>query len=96
MISLVLLAVALFARYLRRPVGPWCWIYVIATMVGLYLNVFVLIVQSFQKVPSLKALAPTQTEPAFVAAQLFTLMLFAVLTITAAFRFRVASVSGLG
>ena len=87
-ISLVLLAVAIFARYFRRFVGAWRWVYVVTAMIALYLNVFVLIVQLFQKVPSLKALAPTQTEPPFLVAQLSTLFIFVLLTIAATIRFR--------
>lgn len=87
-ISLLLLAVAIFARYFRRFVGAWRWIYVVTAMIALYLNVFVLIVQLFQKVPFLKALAPTQTEPPFLVAQISTLLIFVLLTIAAAIRFR--------
>src|SRR6267378_821338 len=57
-ISLVLLAVAILARYARHLAGSWRWIYVVTAMISLYLNVFVLVVQLFQKVPALKALAP--------------------------------------
>ena len=90
-ISLFLLAVAIFARYFRRFVGSWRAIYVVSAMIALYLNVFVLIVQLFQKVPSLKALAPTQTEPPFLVAQISTLLIFVFLTIAAAIRFRSAN-----
>ena len=90
-ISLLLLAVAIFARYFRRFVGPWRGIYVVTAMIALYLNVFVLIAQLFQKVPSLKALAPTQTELPFLVAQLSTLLIFVLLTIAAAIRFRSAN-----
>jgi len=90
-ISLLLLAVAIFARYFRRFVGPWRGIYVVTAMIALYLNVFVLIAQLFQKVPSLKALAPTQTDPPFLVAQLSTLLIFILLTIAAALRFRSAN-----
>lgn len=90
-ISLFLLAVAIFARYFRRLVGSWRSIYVVTAMIALYLNVFVLIVQLFQKVPSLKALAPTQTEPAFLVAQISTLLISVLLTIAAAIRFRSAN-----
>jgi len=90
-ISLLLLAVAIFARYFRRFVGAWRWIYVVTAMIALYLNVFVLIAQLFQKVPALKALAPTQTELPFLVAQLCTLLIFVVLTIAAALRFRSAN-----
>jgi hypothetical protein len=54
----------------------------------LYLNVFVLVVQSFEKVPALKAAAPTQKEPPFLVAQLAVLALFVVLTVLAVKRFR--------
>ena len=87
-ISLVLLAVAIIARYARHLAGVWRWIYVVTAMVALYLNVFVLIVQLFHKVPALKALAPTQSELPFAVAQLLTLALFFILTIFAAIRFR--------
>ncbi|HET9711610.1 MAG TPA: hypothetical protein VFP64_07005 [Pyrinomonadaceae bacterium] len=90
-ISLLLLAVAIFARYFRRFVGAWRWIYVVTAMIALYLNVFVLIVQLFQKVPSLKALAPTQTELPFLVAQISTLLIFVLLTIAAAIRFQSAN-----
>jgi len=90
-ISLFLLAVAIFARYFRRFVGAWRWIYVVTAMIALYLNVFVLIAQLFQKVPALKALAPTQTDPPFLVAQLSTLLIFILLTIAAALRFRNAN-----
>jgi len=90
-ISLFLLAVAIFARYFRRFVGPWRSIYVVSAMTALYLNVFVLIVQLFQKIPSLKILAPTQTEPPFLVAQISTLLIFLLLTIAAVIRFRSAN-----
>jgi hypothetical protein len=67
-ISMVLLAFAIFARYARRLAGAWRRIYVVTAMIALYLNIFVLIVQLFQNVPSIKALAPTQTEPPFLVA----------------------------
>jgi hypothetical protein len=88
-ILLFVLAIACFARYLRELAGAWRWIYVVTAMMALYLNVFVLIVQLFQKVPALKALAPTQSEPPFAVAQLLALALFVVLTIVAAIKFRI-------
>jgi|SRR5947207_5289282 len=78
-LSLVVLAVAIFARYGKRLAGAWRWGYVVAATLALYFNVFVLIVQSFLKVPALKTLAPTQTEPPFAIAQLVALAIFAVL-----------------
>ena len=87
-ISLVLLAVAIVARYVRHLAGAWRWIYAVTAMISLYLNVFVLVVQLFQKVPALKALAPTQSEPPFAVTQLVVLALFVLLTIMAAIKFR--------
>ena len=88
LISLVLLAVAIVARYARHLSGAWRWLYVVTAMISLYLNVFVLIAQLFQKVPALKALAPTQSEPPFAITQLVVLAMFGLLTILAAIRFR--------
>jgi hypothetical protein len=65
-ISVVLLAGAIIARYFGGLLGRWRLLYVVTAMISLYLNVFVLIAQLFEKVPSLKVLAPTQTEPAFL------------------------------
>ncbi|SRR6266404_6459474 len=87
-VSLVVLAVAIFARYARHLVGAWRKTYVMSAVLALYLNVFVLIVQSFQKVPALKDLAPTQTEPPFKITQLLVLTLFVALAIIAVLRFR--------
>ena len=64
-ISLVLLAVAIAALYGFRLAGAWRWIYVGSALAALYLNVFVGVTQSFQKLSFLKPLAPTQSEPAF-------------------------------
>ena len=86
-ISLVVLAVAIFARYGRNLAGSWRWIYVVTAMIALYLNVFVGIVQAFQKVPALKAIAPMQTEPPFAVTQLVVLGLFILIGIVAAIRF---------
>jgi hypothetical protein len=87
-ISLVILAVALLALYSQYLAGPWRWIYVITAIVALWFNVFVLIVQAFQKIPSLKTLAPTQSEPPFQIAQGAALVLFVVLAILAVRKFR--------
>ena len=86
-LSLIILTVTLAARYLFRMAGAWRRLYVIGASVALYLNIFVLVVQLFEKVPALKALAPTQKEPPFLVAQVFVLLLFAVLTIFATIRF---------
>jgi len=87
-ISPVVLTVAIAARYAFHLRGAWRRVYVITALLALYFNVFVLVVQSFAKVPALKALAPKQTEPPFVAAQGLLLALFVVLTVVAAVRFR--------
>jgi hypothetical protein len=78
-ISLLVLAVATYARYGRHLAGNWRGTYVICAVAALYFNVFVLVVQSFLKVPALHALAPTQSEPPFAVAQLVVLVLFIVL-----------------
>jgi hypothetical protein len=87
-ISLVVLAVTLIAIYGRRLAGIWRGVFVITAVLALYLNCFVLVVQLFQKIPSLNAFAPTGTEPPFVAAQGATLLLFLVLGFLAFRRFR--------
>jgi hypothetical protein len=86
-ISLVLLAVALFALYVNELARLWRWIYVATAVASLYLNVFVGVVQSFQKIPYLQSLAPTQAEPPFAAAQAVVLVIFIFLGIRAARRF---------
>jgi hypothetical protein len=86
-ISLVVLAVAVPARYVFHLSKAWRWIYVASAALALYLNVFVAVVQAFLKVPALKALAPTQKEPPFLVAQLTVLAIFVVLTIMALRRF---------
>ncbi len=91
-ISLLVLSIAIFARYPRQLAGRWRWIYVVTAMIALYLNVFVAIVQAFEKVPVLKALAPTQSEPPFKLTQLVVLALFVVLTIVGVIRFRLEPV----
>jgi hypothetical protein len=68
-ISLAILALAVYARYPAQLAGSWRWIYVATAVGAQYLNVFVLVVQMFQKIPSLKLLAPTQTEKPFQLAQ---------------------------
>jgi hypothetical protein len=86
--SLIALAVAIFARYPRQLAGHWRWIYVVTAVIALYFNVFVLVVQTFEKIPALHAMAPTQTEPPFKLTQLFVLAIFVLLGIIAAIRFR--------
>ena len=57
-LSLVLLAIACIALYAMKLAGAWRWIYVLTALISLYLNVFVLVIQSFLKIPALTALAP--------------------------------------
>src|SRR6267142_6322157 len=75
-LSLVVLAVAIPARYLFHLAGGWRRTYVLTAVLALYLNVFVLVVQLFLKVPALKALAPTQQELPFVVVQVIVLAIF--------------------
>ena len=78
-ISLVALALAILALYVYGLAGFWRWIYVATAVVALYLNVFVAVVQAFQKLPALHSLAPTQSEPPFLIAQAVVLAIFVVL-----------------
>jgi hypothetical protein len=89
-ISLIVLGVAIFARYGRQLAGRWRGVYVICAVLALYFNVFVGIVQSFIRIAPLRVLAPTQSELPFVATQLAVLVLFAGFAILAVLRFRVA------
>ena len=90
-ISLVVLAVAILARYPLHLAGAWRWIYVVCAMLALYLNCFVAVVQSFLKIPALKAIAPTQKEPPFLVAQLAVMVIFVVLGVFAVKKFHVES-----
>ena len=74
-LSLLLLPIAVVAKYIFHQRGAWRWLYTVTSVAALYLNVFVLVVQLFLKVPRLRALAPTQTEPAFLVTQLLALAL---------------------
>jgi hypothetical protein len=88
-----LLAGAIIAKYFGGLLDRWRLLYVVTAMIAFYLNVFVLIAQLFQKVPSLRVLAQTQTEPPFLIAQVSTLVIFVALTITAAIKFRLPGMS---
>jgi hypothetical protein len=87
-LSMIVLAVTVPALYVFRLRGAWRPVYVIGSTLALYFNFFVLIVQSFQKVPSLKALAPHQTEPPFAIAQGVALIGFIALGTVAVRRFK--------
>jgi hypothetical protein len=86
-VSLVLLLPCILARYSFRLAGNWRWVYVVTAVIAEWFNVFVLIAQSFQKIPALHALAPTGTETPFKLAQLTALVLFLLLGIAAVRRF---------
>jgi hypothetical protein len=87
-ISLVILPFVVAARYWKNLIGPWRGIYVVGTVLVLYLNFFVLMVQLFRRIPALIVAAPKQTEPPFLLTQLLVLALFAWLGIAAFRRFR--------
>jgi len=89
-LSMILLALALVALYAKHLTGHWRWIYVATAVAALWFNVFVLIVQSFQRIAVLQPLAPTQSEPPFLIAQTVALVIFVVLGLAAAFKFRPA------
>ena len=87
-LSLLVLAIAILARYALHLAGAWRRIYAATAVISLYLNVFVLIAQAFQKVPGLKAVAPTQSEPPFLVTQAVALAAFVLFGIAAAIRVR--------
>ena len=87
-LSLIVLAIAIYALYSRKLAGRWRTAYVVTAIIAQYLNVFVLIVQAFMKLPPLKALAPTQTEPPFAIAQAVNLVAFLILGYMATKRFQ--------
>jgi hypothetical protein len=89
-LSLVLLAIACLALYVMKLAGPWRWIYVLTALISLYLNTFVLVIQSFLKVPALTALAPGNppSGPVFAVVQGIVLVFFAVTIIGVWRRFR--------
>jgi hypothetical protein len=86
-LSLIVLAAAIVALYIYHLAGTWRWIYVVCAALALYLNVFVGVVQAFQKLPLLQPLAPTQSEPPFLVAQLAVLAIFIVIGFMAVKRF---------
>ena len=88
-LSLLILAVAILARYVFHLSGAWRSTYVVAAAIALYLNVFVLVVQTFMKVPAVHALAPTQKEPPFLIAQIVVMLIFIGLTVLAVKKFHI-------
>ena len=89
-LSLVLLAIACIALYGMTLSGAWRWIYVVTAMISLSLNVFVVVIQSFLKVPALHALAPSvpPSEPPFAVVQGIVLVFFIIVIIGAVRRYR--------
>ncbi len=87
-LSMIVLLLAVIALYVGKLRGGWRGVYVISAAVALWFNVFVLFAQLFAKVPALKAIAPTQSSPAFGATQLVVLVVFIVLAIRAFRGFR--------
>jgi hypothetical protein len=87
-VATAVLLIALFALFKEHLAGAWRWIYVIAAVASLYLNVFVLVVQSFVKGSALTALAPTQTEPPFAITQAVVLAIFVLIGLISAAKFR--------
>jgi uncharacterized membrane protein YfcA len=82
-LSLAVLVIAVLAFYRYRLQGSWRWIYVVTALVALYLNVFVGVVQAFQKVPFLNSLAPQGSEPPFIIAQAIVLVAFIAIGVVA-------------
>src|SRR6202166_5062082 len=89
-LSLVLLAIACIALYGMKLSGAWRWIYAVTALLSLYLNVFVLVIQGFLKVPALHALAPGEPPggPVFAVVQLIVLVFFVMVIIGAVRRYR--------
>ena len=89
-LSLVLLAIACVALYVMKLSGPWRWIYVLTALISLYLNVFVLVIQSFLKIPALSAVAPGNPPagPVFAVVQGIVLLFFVLVIIGAWRRFK--------
>jgi len=86
--SLIVLAFAAYALYAARLAGTWRRTFVVTAVAALYLNMFVFIVQAFQKVPALKAVAPKQSEPPFLFAQVVILVLFVGFGVAASHGFK--------
>ena len=88
LLSLLSLIIAIFARYVFGLAGPGRWVYIVAAICALYFNCFAAVMQLFAKIPALKIIAPTQTEPSFLIAQLIVFVVLATLTVLAIKRFR--------
>jgi hypothetical protein len=92
LLSLILLAIACYALYSKNLSGMWRWVYVVTALISLYFNCFVLVIQTFLKVPALHAIAPgaPPSGPVFGAVQLIVLAFFAFMTFRAVKRFHPA------
>jgi hypothetical protein len=86
-LSLIVLAVAIAALYGFHLKGVWRTVYVVTALMALWFNAFVAVVQAFDKIPALHALAPTGSEPPFLVAQLVVLAVFVALGYLATKRF---------
>jgi hypothetical protein len=91
-LSLVLLLIACIALYAMKLSGSWRWIYAVTALLALYFNVFVLVIQSFLKIPALTAIAPGNppSGPVFAVVQGVVLVFFVLMIIGAVRRFRPA------
>ena len=87
-VSLVVLGLAVLARYVFHHAGSWRWVYAVSIVLAFYLDVFVLVAQLFKKVPALRAAAPTLAELPFVITQGGVFLIFVCLTVIAVRRFR--------
>lgn len=94
-ISSALLIAALIALYAKHLTGSWRWIYVVTAVAAFWFNVFVLIVQSFEKLTFLNAAAPMVGPPfaepvntRFIVAQSVVLLVFVAVGVVAARKFR--------
>jgi len=90
-ISIVVLAIAFYARSSKKMIGGWLKTFVITAMIAQWLNVFVLVAQIFMKVPAAHALAPTGSEPPFLIAQVTVMVVMIILTIVAVKKFHPAA-----
>src|SRR5262249_582965 len=82
-ISLVVLAIAVFAMYSKRLAGGWRTVYVVTAVLAQFFNVLVLVVQSFMKIPALHTMAPTGEESIVKICQLGALLLCIALGVLA-------------
>jgi len=89
-LSIIALALAIVALYVKKLDGSWRGTYVISVLVAFYFNVFVLIAQSFEKVPALKSVAPTMTSPGWGFSQAAVLVIFLLLTVRAFKKFHLS------